>query len=1200
MSTALPPKDHPAAGKRSFFGPSAGGGADGGSAVFQTARAASLSSNQTSLLSSSLPKRDVFQFDSRRRHFSMHSSGSPLLAGEMSSESRPSRALPYKARASSEQRSLPMALLSSQVSRAASASPKPQQAMRFRLFGEGGYSRTVDMEEDLDAPHRDSGGVSGALTFDGKHNNTMRSDILPHQQSLGVTSYFNNDLAELPVGVLRHPEARFNLSGGDLSQGLDCTEPVFVPAKRRGFSADERRSLPWGHNSEDAPLPEEKLFPGTSQSGRKNLSGGKFEAGLTDQSVEEASRHALQTKQKGRSSENAIAAHSVAALPWGSESDVIEARSRSVEPARSYALSSLWEEAAEGTFEREMGRKSRVQALSCNPISRFDEGTCNQLETTMNRKSRGLPAGMLMSSGEGGSSQPVRHRPRCSSPGLSLSQWGEEAREMLLAPEGRNQPSQSSRSDLRSITSSVGSSLHAIGCQDTKALDGSRLRSPADRPIPRGRSPLRQTPRLQNANDSDLMAVMEEPDFDADDVQKISLRSLTSMKTPTRVAKKSTAPNQSKSHLYEFIAASPFPVFCPTPVPGIWVAPWGESPTAPEALRVPKKDLDEDEGDQIEPEGEDAVNAELPQVNSQKRPSRTESPISVVVVSQDGKMTHRSSRMASAGPCREDDGETHLSRRGSQTEERGPEEPAPMVSLRSRAFKATISPIDYGVERVPIVHSIYGSPPVGSAQPAPLRRPTTVEEIKDTPSTPRTSSPASPQVPKAETEHPVEVDQPEEEAPPQEPKLSRKSKMDEDLKITCSLSAQQKNQFVWALKSSSTETNALNIALDRARQDADKDHDTPPFPSRVCIARTGREGLASVAEHGAWNWVLVGPTAQELLGGGDGSIEEMRNFLASGAEESPFGLLRLGFGSGVDRQTKFVIVHTGACELPLVQETIAQFVEVDIVMQIADPEELVPETVVSQICKTIIADDHAGKNVFSISGYWVALAEEMADAKSKGQLDFRSTDTLTGKSEKLSTSNIHSQERSLENEKFGEPDEKATSVAGSSDAAFASEDCPTACATSSKFQAQKSRKSGKLMAPTLSSARRLIVSETAAPSPIVGIMLQQVSDDAFGHPRHFEVVGGRLKYWLSPVEKESGEAPRVDIPLTNVKVERKLGHGGKFKMNIGGASGQVFSVNADVPLTAHTHSREEWIMALKRHSAFTSTSRSATSMRVRR
>mmetsp|Transcript_23396 Transcript_23396/g.61454 ORF Transcript_23396/g.61454 Transcript_23396/m.61454 type:complete len:1029 (-) Transcript_23396:493-3579(-) len=1028
MSTALPSKDHPAAGKRSFFGPSAGGGADGGSAVFQTARAASLSSNQTSLLSSSLPKRDVFQFDSRRRHFSMHSSGSPLLAGEMSSESRPSRALPYKARASSEQRSLPMALLSSQVSRAASASPKPQQAMRFRLFGEGGYSRTVDMEEDLDAPHRDSGGVSGALTFDGKHNNTMRSDILPHQQSLGVTSYFNNDFAELPVGVLRHPEARFNLSGGDLSQGLDCTEPVFVPAKRRGFSADERRSLPWGHNSEDAPAPEEKLFPGTSQSGRKNLSGGKFEAGLTDLSVEEASRYALHTKQKGRSSENAIAAHSVAALPWGSESDVIEARSRSVEPARSYALSSLWEEAAEGTFEREMGRKSRVQALSCNPISRFDEGTCNQLETTMNRKSRGLPAGMLMSSGEGSSSQPARHRPRCSSPGLSLSQWGEEAREMLLAPEGRNQPSQSSRSDLRSITSSVGSSLHAIGCQDTKALDGSRLRSPADRPIPRGRSPLRQTPRLQNANDSDLMAVMEEPDFDADDVQKISLRSLTSMKTPTRVAKKSTAPNQSKSHLYEFIAASPFPVFCPTPVPGIWVAPWGESPTAPEALRVPKKDLDDDEGDQIEPEGEDSVNAELPQLNTQKRASRTESPISVVVVSQDGKMTHRSSRMASAGPCREDDGETHLSRRGSQTEERGPEEPAPMVSLRSRAFKATISPIDYGVERVPIVHSIYGSPPVGSAQPAPLRRPTTVEEIKDTPSTPRTSSPASPQVPEAETEHPVEVDQPEEEAPPQESKPSRKPKMDEDLKITCSLSAQQKNQFVWALKSSSTETNALNIALDRARQDADKDHDTPPFPSRVCIARAGRDGLASDAEH-------------------DACVDD-------------------GFMSGDE----------GKCRPALL----------------------------------------------------------LHDRQAK-------------------------------------------------------------C-----YEAQKSRKSGKLMAPTLSSARRLIVSETAAPSPIVGIMLQQVSDDAFGHPRHFEVVGGRLKYWLSPVEKESGEAPRVDIPLTNVKVERKLGHGGKFKMNIGGASGQVFSVNADVPLTAHTHSREEWIMALKRHSAFTSTARSATSMRVRR
>ena len=54
--------------------------------------------------------------------------------------------------------------------------------------------------------------------------------------------------------------------------------------------------------------------------------------------------------------------------------------------------------------------------------------------------------------------------------------------------------------------------------------------------------------------------------------------------------------------------------------------------------------------------------------------------------------------------------------------------------------------------------------------------------------------------------------------------------------------------------------------------------------------------------------VLLGVDPDELpiVGGGDGSIEEMKQCLACCTRDALFGLLRLSFSSGCFRQTKFV------------------------------------------------------------------------------------------------------------------------------------------------------------------------------------------------------------------------------------------------------------------------------------------------------
>jgi len=85
---------------------------------------------------------------------------------------------------------------------------------------------------------------------------------------------------------------------------------------------------------------------------------------------------------------------------------------------------------------------------------------------------------------------------------------------------------------------------------------------------------------------------------------------------------------------------------------------------------------------------------------------------------------------------------------------------------------------------------------------------------------------------------------------------------------------------------------------------------------------SGRDALRAVAEPlGPWNWVLVGPDPVQLplVAGGAGSIEELQKYLAAHDDGVFFGLLRLGFGAGRLRRTKYIFVHVYGARVPAVR-----------------------------------------------------------------------------------------------------------------------------------------------------------------------------------------------------------------------------------------------------------------------------------------
>lgn len=151
---------------------------------------------------------------------------------------------------------------------------------------------------------------------------------------------------------------------------------------------------------------------------------------------------------------------------------------------------------------------------------------------------------------------------------------------------------------------------------------------------------------------------------------------------------------------------------------------------------------------------------------------------------------------------------------------------------------------------------------------------------------------------------------------------------------------------------------------------------------------SGRDALSIVAEgNGMWSWCFIGPDAKNLplVAGGSGSVEEMKACLASHTEHAViFGLLRLSFGSGKMRRSKFVFIVASNEESEVVKTAVvtgkamsqrgevekvfATYVQISVTMEVKRASDLSLDSIVEGVSKKVIIDGAHNKPVVAAKG----------------------------------------------------------------------------------------------------------------------------------------------------------------------------------------------------------------------------------------
>jgi len=161
----------------------------------------------------------------------------------------------------------------------------------------------------------------------------------------------------------------------------------------------------------------------------------------------------------------------------------------------------------------------------------------------------------------------------------------------------------------------------------------------------------------------------------------------------------------------------------------------------------------------------------------------------------------------------------------------------------------------------------------------------------------------------------------------------------------------------------------------------------------------GRDALKAVGEAvGPWNWVFLRPDAKslELVDGGADSVDGMRQSALVHDDAVLFGLLRMGFGEGRLRRTKYVFVQANGKKVsPVVrgragsarsamQDAMARFAVISVFLELSESEDLQLEDVIDRVCRAAHIDDdvldrdEAFKTAFSAEAFRKALAEDQA------------------------------------------------------------------------------------------------------------------------------------------------------------------------------------------------------------------------------
>jgi len=170
-----------------------------------------------------------------------------------------------------------------------------------------------------------------------------------------------------------------------------------------------------------------------------------------------------------------------------------------------------------------------------------------------------------------------------------------------------------------------------------------------------------------------------------------------------------------------------------------------------------------------------------------------------------------------------------------------------------------------------------------------------------------------------------------------------------------------------------------------------------PPPSIASFYTTGHDALKAVGSaHGLWNWVLVAANARlDLVAGGNGSVDEMRELLSSRQDTVLFGMLRLPFGGGRLQRVKHVFVQsigekTGIVQRgrlstmrPQMRQAFTKYADCPVALEVSRSIDLSLESVVEKVRRVSVVDDvllgaHNGAaSVFSVEALRAGIEREI-------------------------------------------------------------------------------------------------------------------------------------------------------------------------------------------------------------------------------
>jgi hypothetical protein len=144
---------------------------------------------------------------------------------------------------------------------------------------------------------------------------------------------------------------------------------------------------------------------------------------------------------------------------------------------------------------------------------------------------------------------------------------------------------------------------------------------------------------------------------------------------------------------------------------------------------------------------------------------------------------------------------------------------------------------------------------------------------------------------------------------------------------------------------------------------------------------------------------MMGPDPIELpvVGGGNGSVDELREFLLDQSQTVLFGVLRMGFGEGRLRRTKHIFIQANGTDMsavkrgkfsaakPQMDKAIGAQVSCSVSIELNAPQDLLLENIIERVRKAAVVDDEvlegdkAPKSAFTVEAFREALKEEQKE-----------------------------------------------------------------------------------------------------------------------------------------------------------------------------------------------------------------------------